>query len=90
MIIKYGKRGDIFAGIMDGEDARKRAVLALYPEYADKWQPEHSVLWNWIHAVAEDNGVTHDDAKRTINKAYDPIFGGEDAADIGRFIFYIA
>lgn len=75
---KYTNFGDaikdnLYGLTMATEKQRREQVERHYPDI--EWNDDESILWNWIHAVALDNGVEHDVAKQAIADAADPIFG---------------
>lgn len=79
-----------YGTVMVSDEDKIRAVLRFYPEYAEHWNSDESVLWNYIDAVARDQGVEHDIAKQILAQACDPIWGGSNAEVIGRWMFFLA
>jgi hypothetical protein len=77
-------RSTIFATREDQAAALKR----LYPSY-EPTQEDESMLWHWIEAVAQEAGVSHDEAKHLLNRAADPIFS-DNAEVVGRWVFFLA
>lgn len=67
---------------------RRESVERLYPEYS--WVDEEGPLWNWIHAVADDQRIEHEDAAEAIRNLSDPIFGGPNSQKIAMFVWYLA
>lgn len=89
-VVKYLDLDDqgFYAVTMAGEDKRQACVQRLYPDYA--YDPNQGPLANWKAAIAQANGVTLDRAGEAIRNITDPIYGGDQAATVGRFVWFLA
>lgn len=79
------------AGLMATEEQRRKLVRRLFPEGEYEWHEEESILWNWINAHADRYfDGDYNSARRMVNDAADPIFGGKGYREISKFIWVIA
>jgi alpha-amylase/alpha-mannosidase (GH57 family) len=88
--VHYGRfRGDSLPPMVSEETRRAAVVIIFGSEYS--WHEDESVLWNWINAHADRYFEgDYNQARRMINDASDPIWGGANYKAIAQFIWYLA
>lgn len=73
---------------MASDDQKVKALKKVYPDY--QWDPEESGITNWMLAVQQETGAHFASVREVCRDAADPIWGGENAEKVARWVWFLA